>query len=230
MLARFQREHKDMKLYSIIITIILLTLTICYFLKPDEPSSGEKKLIDQRDEALMDARRLQAAYDLKAMHVKKLEGELLESKAVVKRSEQALDKAKDNEKVYLKRIKEQSLKMTDVQADSAVKSFFRDNPDSIDQKVYFDLAKLEQCDSVRLYQSRMISDLENESYQADSLLKVRNELISISKDQISDLYSALDKDSQIISNKDKQVRKLRRQKRLAVIALPVAVVLTIIFL
>ena len=209
-----------MKYYSIIITLALISCLIVIFW-PKEPSKDESKLIDQRDDALVMADRKQKSYDSLSVIKSKIEARLIVSEAAVQRSEQALTKSEANAKVYLKRIKEQSLKMTDIQADSAIMHRYQSDPDSIPQKVYADLAKLDTCDSLQQSYDTLTRSYRNALSKADSLFLDQQKMLQLSRDQISNLYSALDKDNKIIEVKDKHVRRLRRQNKVLKIAAPI---------
>lgn len=175
-------------------------------------------------------RGLQVNYDKKEKRVSVLEGELLESKAAVKRSDDALDKAKVNEKVYLRRIKEQTRLMSDARADSALRYRYRQNPDSIPQRVLYELARLDECDSVRSEQARTIASLNNYAVKADSALSVLDSMNKLSRDQISLLLLSQSKDIELISIKNKELRRQKRLKVLGFIAAPILVLVTVLLL
>lgn len=212
-----------MKNTLIIILLILLILGgAWYVFKSVQKSENEIRLEADKEKLQAEFSYLEKSYQIRLKENTYLEAELLKSRAVVKRSEDQLNKAKANEKVYLKRIKEQTLAMSEIQADSVIKNQL--GPDSVSQKVVMKLAELRQCDSVRESLSRL-----NESYsdyigKQDSLSILHGSQILISRDQIFLLQSSSQIDKQLLQIKDKENKKLRRGKRLAILLVPVAFV------
>lgn len=200
-----------MKYIAIIVIILCLVSCVVIIFQPNEPSSENKTLINQRDEALLQAKRLQAQYDLTAVILHKKEAELLESRRRVERSEKALEKAKQNEKVYLIRIKEQTRLMSDVEADSVIKRRYQSDPDSISQKVVVDLAKGDQCDSVRSHQDSVLSALRHQVVSQDSVSTLQQVLLKDSRDQVLNLNQALAVDDHFIKIQTKENKSLRKQ-------------------
>lgn len=213
-----------------IIAILSIAIIACIAIIfwPSEPTQETQSLLNQRDSALLKANTFKVKYDSFEVKVKGLKAELLTSKAQVKRSEEKLTQAKVKERIHLKQIKELTLMMSDIQADSALKYRFRFDPDSIDQKVLFELARLDECDSIRQYQTSLIQSLHNTLSKSDSLLLLQHEMDLLSRNEISFLHQALSQDNKIFESKDKQIKRLRRQKRLAIIAIPVALILGLI--
>lgn len=214
-----------MKTTVTILSILVIILLGYIFLMPSEPKESELKIIHQRDSLHLEFKRLQAGYDLKAMHADKLKAELLESKAVVKRSEEKLTKSLANEKVYLKRIKEQTRLMSSIEADSIIRARYQD---SIPQKVVYDLARLDLCNSLRSSQDSLIQKFREMTSVSDSLNNQLKDLVENRNSAISNLQSSSDKADQIIQSKDKEIKKLKRRNKALKVLVPVAVVLTVI--
>lgn len=214
-----------MKNTLIIIFAILLILGGAWYVFKPVPKSENEIRLEAESKVLEDSvKTLQSLYDLQELKNKRLTAELLKSKAVVKRSEDQLNKAKANEKVYLKRIKEQTLAMSEIQADSVIIHRYSHDPDSVHQKVVFDLAALDGCDSVRKVQDQVIQDQSRLISQVDTLLHSERQMNDISRGQISILESSSQIDKQLLQIKDKENKKLRRGKRLAIVLVPVAFV------
>lgn len=211
----------------IILSILLILGGAWYVFKPVPKSENEIRL-EAKSKLLEDSvKTLQSLYDLEGLKNNRLTAELLKSRAVVKRSEDQLNKAKANEKVYLKRIKEQTLIMSEIQADSVINSRYQYR-DSIPQKVVYDLARLDTCDSIRKYQSQVIDDLKVNLSLSDTLFHNSKKMLNLSRDQISLLQSSSQIDKHLIQIKDKENKKLRRGKRMAIVAVPVALILGLV--
>lgn len=211
-----------MKVYSITITILFL-ISLGVILWP-EPTTSEKELLNQRDNARIKAKRLEASQDLLQLQVDKLITRINDSKALVKRSEEKLSQAKVNEKVYLKRIKTLTLFLTDDQADSVIKDRFKDDPDSIEQKTIFEFARLDACDSLVKSQDSTLNAYRNQTIVTDSLLSTQQRMLSLSKYQINFLTSALSQDTKILEVKDKRLRKQGKKINVLGVCVPVALV------
>jgi len=196
------------------IIIILLASTICLILweiyKPDHiPDSGKTN-------ALQDSlKRLQSSKDLLSLQVKHLTHELSASRAAVKLSENKLSNTKDNERVALKAKKQAVLKMTDDEAKEDVKRRYQSDPDSIDQKVDYDLERLSWCDSIRAKSDSVLQNYRKQTVQIDSLNDKLASISQVSQDQISLLNSSL-------SSKDTEIKKLKRRNRLLKVIAPLA--------
>lgn len=217
-----------MKNLTLTLAFIVIILLVWIFFKPVLNSEKEIKLEAQKDSLKTEFSKLQAAYDLTSLLNSKKEAELLESRAQVKRSEDQLTKSKANEKVYLKRIKEQTLAMSEIQADSVIKSQL--GPDSTSQKVVMKLAELESCDSIRLHQGDLITSLHEFVQISDSIQNIQSYLLNVSRNQVDILQSSSQIDKQLIQSKDKQLKKLKRRERVLKIIVPVAVVVTALLL
>lgn len=212
-----------MKNTLIIILLILLILAGAWYVFKPVPKSENEIALEAKSKALKDSvKTLQSLYYLEGLKNKRLTAELLKSKAVVKRSEDQLNKAKANEKVYLKRIKEQTLAMSEIQADSAINSRYQSDPDSIPQKVVMELGKLDQCDIVRAAQDSTIHSMREYFLKVDQHSLNQQKMLELSRDQIDLLSSSSQIDKQLLQIKDKENKKLRRGKRLAIVAVPVA--------
>lgn len=220
-----------MKTSIIVILLIILIFGAGYWIfKPVEPSDSELNLIHQRDSLHQEFKKLQVAYDITALLNSKKEAELLISRAQVKRSEDQLTKSKANERIYLKRIKEQTLAMSDVQADSVIKERFKQDPDSLGQKTVLEFARLDACDSVRVRQDSALYSLRLHQYGLESKVDLLDSLNNISRAQISVLVSSSQIDKQLIQSKDKQLKKLKRRERVLKIIVPVAFVLVVVLM
>lgn len=213
-----------MKNTLIIILSILFLLAGAWILFTPNSRGLEKEqqLIQDKEKLQQEFSKIEEKYKIKEKELAYKEAELLKAKAVVKRSEEKLTQAKANEKVYLKRIKEQTLLMSDVEADSVIRYRFRDDPDSIGQKILFQLAELDQCDSVRSYQGLVIQSFQEMTSVADSLNNQMKQLVENRNNAISVLQLSSSKDRQLIDIKTKENKKLRRGKRMAMVAVPVA--------
>lgn len=198
---------------TIIVTILILLILIggYWVFKPVVPSDSELNLIHQRDSLMIQFKSIQASYDLEELKNKRLTAELLKSKAVVKRSEDQLNKAKANEKVYLKRIKEQTLAMSEIQADSVIKSQL--GPDSTSQKVVMKLAELDACDSIRQHQDNLITSLHESAQISDSIQNTQSDLLKISRTQFDILQSSSQIDKHLLGIKDTKIKKGEREKK-----------------
>lgn len=201
-----------MKNTLIIILLILLILGGAWYVFKPVPKSENEIRLEAESKALKDSvNTLQGLYDLEELKNKRLTAELLKSKVVVKRSEDQLHKAKANEKVYLKRIKEQTLAMSEIQADSVINK--RLGLDSIPQKVVYSLARLDACDSVRQSQSNVIQSLHSTLSIYDSLSYRQKRMLDLRGDQISLLQSSSQIDKQLLGIKDTKIKKTTRQNR-----------------
>lgn len=214
----------------VILAIIILFGAGYWIFKPVEPSDSELKLIHHKDSLQIEFNKLQAAYDLTALLNSKKEAELLISRAQVKRSEDQLTKSKANERIYLKRIKEQTLAMSEIQADSVIKYHYRKDPDSIAQKIVYDLGQLDACDSIRQSQDQVLQHFRTLISQSDTLLQTQQRLNDISRHQVLNLQSSSQIDKQLIQSKDKTIKKLKRRERVLKIIVPVAFVLGVVLM
>lgn len=210
-----------MKTYSIIISLALIACLIVIFW-PQSPDQETNDLLNQRDSALLQATRKQAAYDLLNITLKHKEAELSVSRAVVKRSEENLIRAKANEKRVLRLVKEQTRLMSDLQADSVILKHYQQDTDSIAQKIVYDLSRLDYCDSVRVSSDSLIHNLQQNQYLLASKSDLQDSLLSVSRGQVSNLYSALEKDNVIISNQDKTIKKQRKKVKILGVSIPIA--------
>lgn len=207
-----------MKTLSLILAILLISVILFEIYRPDHiPDSG--KMVELQDSF----KRLQASKDLLALQINHLTTELSISRAAVKRSEDNLSNTKEKERIDLKVKKQAVLKMTEAQADSATKQRFISDPDSIPQKVEFDLEKLLWCDSVRAEQDRTIAALNTYVQKADSVTSSLDSMNTLLNDQVSVLNSSS-------AIKDKQIKKLKRRERVLKVAIPVAFVLGVVLM
>lgn len=215
---------QEMKNTLIIILSILLILAGAWILFTPNSRGLEKEqqLIQDKEKLMSEFSKIEEKYKIKEKELAYKEAELFKAKAVVKRSEEKLTQAKAKEKVYLKRIKEQTLLMSEVEAESAIKERFRNDPDSVPQKVVMSLAQLDQCDSVRSRQNLLIEHYAETLQKYDSLHQSFSQMDLYSREQISLLLLSSSKDRQLIDIKTKENKKLRRGKRMAIVAVPVA--------
>lgn len=203
-----------MKNTLIIILLILLILGGAWYVFKPVPKSENEIRLEAKSKVLEDSvKTLQSLYDLEGLKNKRLTAELLKSRAVVKRSEDQLNKAKANERVYLKRIKEQTLAMSEIQADSVIRRHYKDHPDSIPQKIVYDIARIGQCDSVRAQQDHLISSLNTYVLKSDSARQVLDSMNILSRTQISVLQSSSQIDKKLLGIKDTKIKKTTRQNR-----------------
>lgn len=215
---------------------IIIFISICcavwlayVFLMPDEPETSELTVISQRDSLQIEFNKLQASYDLVSLLNSKKEAELIISLAAVKRSEEKLTQAKANEKRVLRLVKEQTRLMSDMQADSVLKSRYQ-YQDSILQRTVVDLLIGDVCKQIRHQQDSLLDTYRHEIQLQQEFSTNQKTMIEYSREQILILQSSSLKDQQLIDIKDKEIKKLKRREKILKIMVPVAVVLTAVLL
>ncbi len=219
-----------MKSNLIIILLSLALIVALYFLlqKPVLNSEKENDLYREKDSIQQVFNRLETDYSLTGKKNEQLSAELLTQKAVVKRSKESLQVMKVRERIYLKARKKELALMSEVKADSAIRYRYQYDPDSIPQKILFELLQLDYCDSVKESLSHLNESQRDYIEKQDSLSYLQRSQILLSRDQISLLLLSSTKDKELLSIKTKEINRQKRLKVLGFVVAPVVLVLALI--
>ncbi len=214
--------------YIIAFLSAALIVSVYIILSNNDRYQAEVLGIEQeKAEIKMRFSSLQKKYERDSIKADSLEAVLLTQRAIIKRKEESLIKMQVRERIYLKAKKEEVLLLSEIQADSAIRYRYLQDPDSISQQVLIDLQKGDYCDSVRASQDILLTSLRQGQVLQDSVLQTYKDRNKISRHQIGLLLLSQDKDKELISIKNKEVNK---QKRLKVLGFTLAVATPVILL